>query len=695
MYAELIHTRCRDGIDIRKGGAPVSGGSTGGFKVYACSPAIFEAGYADIPLIDDLRQSKQSYRDPEFMDDSYIYMVPDNGMKCLMNFHPWHYDSSNKTGDYPHRPGNYVNQMFIGSFNDIYPFETFRNQGVWNAQSRGEEYYYTNSPDNLGMRDIAGEEAVISTDRIADFIIDGRQELFKEAVAFIIAQYALPAEERRFLVILDRNSYRIELWIAAIELAFSRRMAAGLPFATRLDRFSSANIYTVDLNGNYQNQINLQSSQQKRRWKAMIVGVDERDKANASSVLSLTNAPYAVLDGISKTITAHSDIEHRYFDCAAAYTGEHFVFTEGFLEMIDADRPCAEMTAAFDTFELIETYMKCGSEESLISGIRELSRFRIRGAEYLRRLCVRIRSELETIIGHDSVAGFELIRWLADVSSLTGEDYVSVNVKELSRTCIREAYSRGEKKRALEIATIFAEMDMSEARDMLLEEAAKSNADDYKNFALLTMVKRDPDLISKYEKLTALLRMLIERKLEDRIPVLLSYKAIFLENAEDVEKYINWMLSEPLLGNEIPESVLRQISKVADSAEGKNLGNGLIARMFTGKMTAPSLEAFVGIASASERCSRKLMDECIRNAGGRKKSIAVMIIDLAAERGKDRLYDSLVTAAATIRHADRSLRQLGLTVTTDNGRKYIADALQDVEIIISRKKDKPFLKRFF
>lgn len=695
MYSELIHTRCRDGIDIRKGGVPVSGGSTGGFKVYACSPAIFDDGYADIPLIDDLRQSKQSYSDPEFMEDSYIYMVPDKGMRCLMNFHPRHYDSGNKAGDYPHRPGNYVNQMFIGSFSDIYPFETFRNAGVWDAQLRGEQYYYANAPENPEMRDLAGEEGVISIDRIADFISDGRKEILKEAIAFIVGQYAMTAEERKYLVILDRNAYRIELWIAAIELAFSRSMASGLPFATRLDRFASTNIYTVDLNGNYQTQINLQSNQQRRRWRAMIVGADERDRANASAVSCQANAPYAVLDGINKTITAESDTEHRYYECAISYDPEHFVFTEGFLGMIDTDTPCAEMTALFDAFELIERYMKSGSQADLTAGIRALSKFRIRESEYLKNLCVRISSDLENIIGRDTVTGFELIRWLTEVSALTGKTFVKIDVKELSRKCIREAYSRGEKKKAFEIATIYSETDLREAGALLLEEASNSNSGEYKNFALLTMVKKDPDLISTYEKLTDLLRVLNERGLEDRIPVVLSYKATFLESAEDIEKFTDWMQTEPLSGPEIPEPVLMQIGRVVDSAEGQKISKDLTGRMFGRRMTDSSLDIFVRIAGVSERFSRTLMDECIRNSGGRKNTIAGKIIDHAAGRGKGHLYDSLVTAAAGIRHADRSLKQLSRTVTTAAGQKFIADALVDAERFLSRKKDRFLLKRFF
>ena len=234
MYSELIHTRCRDGIDIMKGNAAISGGSVGGFKTFACSENIADEGFADLPFLDNIRQAKQSYSDPNFMDDAYLYYTPDRGVRYLVNFHPIHFDRTTTAGDYPHRPGNFINQVFLGDFADFYPYETFGNEDVWDAQKRGEAYYYENSPSPLKPRDTLDESiGYINTDDIADFIKDGRQEALMNAIAFIISQYSLVPEERKFLVIKDKNSRCIELWIAAIETAFSPRMASG--FHLRLD----------------------------------------------------------------------------------------------------------------------------------------------------------------------------------------------------------------------------------------------------------------------------------------------------------------------------------------------------------------------------------------------------------------------------------------------------------------------------
>ena len=84
-------------------------------------------------------------------------------------------------------------------------------------------------------------------------------------MAFLLSQYSLPTENRKYLVIQDEDAAKIELWIAAIQSAFSPRMASGLPFATRLDKFTNTNKYTVNLNGHYQAQMNLQDPNQRLR----------------------------------------------------------------------------------------------------------------------------------------------------------------------------------------------------------------------------------------------------------------------------------------------------------------------------------------------------------------------------------------------------------------------------------------------
>lgn len=104
MYSELIYTRCGEGIDILRGRNPIK---NSGFKVFSCSENVTEAGFTDLPFLYATAQSKEPYADPSFMDDAYLFVVPDLGGKYLLNFHPIPFNRT-VTGDYSHRPGNFI-----------------------------------------------------------------------------------------------------------------------------------------------------------------------------------------------------------------------------------------------------------------------------------------------------------------------------------------------------------------------------------------------------------------------------------------------------------------------------------------------------------------------------------------------------------------------------------------------------------
>ena len=638
MYSELIHTRCRDGIDITKKGARISGGSTGGFKVYSCSPEILESRTVDIPLLDSLRQSKQSYSDPEFMDDAYLYLVPDNGSEFLMDFHPLHYDSSMQTGDYPHRPGNYINQIFIGDFADIYPYETFADPDLWDAQKRDEAYYYLNTPEPLPERDISGSPGGrICVGDVAEFISEGRRELLKEALAFILSQYGLPPEERKYLMVLDRDSYCIELWIAAVELALSRKMAARLPFATRLDRYASTNRYTVDLYGNYQAQINLQSKVQKQRWRAMIVGVDERDKANASGINVLPNSPYVLLDGIRKTISSNFTAEHPYFECVTAYDKAHFDFTEGFLRSMDLNAPHPSVLEAYDMYMLLRN----------------------------------------------------------DLPDEPFDDPASLDVRELTRKGIRKAALEIMPGKVKTIVSLYAETNREDAFDLLLDEAAGSAAGNYRDFVLRTAAETYPEYTSSESGLTELYQVLSKRHLEDGFNVFLTYRIRHLRNPQELRQYVSWMCSD--LMKDIPgrETMCYQLGRRLDLMGGKKAYRDLTDYVMSGKPSDPEMKIYVRIANHSSGLGRMLMSECVRQAAGRRKDTVCGIIGIIAEEGMEELHGYLTEECVRAKHAVRALSQIALSMTTDEGSAFISGVIEEVKTAAKQDKEKSLLKRLF
>lgn len=428
MYSELIYTRCGEGIDILRGRNPIK---NSGFKVFSCSENVTEAGFTDLPFLYATAQSKEPYADPSFMDDAYLFVVPDLGGKYLLNFHPIPFDRT-ATGDYSHRPGNFINQIFIGQFDDIYPYELFGNESVWDAQKRGEAFYYENSPAPLAQRDDLGETiGYINFDDIAAFVAEGRRDALMSAIAFIVSQYSLPLEKRKFLVIRDENSKLIELWIAAIESAFSPRMAAGLSFATRLDKFANANKYTVNLSGQYQTQINLQSPNQKLRFRAMIVGVDERDRANAAAAKALANSPYVVLDGKTKTLSVNVDTSNPYYRYITTYNEGHEYLCRQFMQMVDVVSPSGDVIKLYSAFVCLSRYSSSKQLKDLLAALNILGQYKLKKTSDLERLYREIKQDIPRLLKEDAVSSFAVMSWLERTAAVVGDDSVRETFKDV------------------------------------------------------------------------------------------------------------------------------------------------------------------------------------------------------------------------------------------------------------------------
>lgn len=445
MYSELIYTRCRQGIDILKGGRPIL---SDGFKVYSCSEDIIGGDIADLPLLFNMAQCKHTYSDPNFMDDVYVYAAPDKGRNILVNFHPIPFDKDAK-GDYSHRPGNFINQAFVGCFENFYPFELFRSEAVWDAQIRGEAFYYENEPQPLACRsELDSAAGSILADDIERFVSDGRRDAVKAAVAFIIEQYGLPPENRKYLVIRDESSSYLELWIAAIESAFSPRMASGLPFATRMDKFVNANRYTVNQNGLYQVQMNLQDPKQKLRLRAMIVGVDERDRTNASTVRPLPNAPYVILDGKSRIIDYIADTSSAYYSLATSYNERHIGFCRDFLQMLDIRQPTVDILKLHDAYTVLDSSFSNSPARKIAVSLAVLEAQRMLPCAYLNRLYGVVKEALPRYLKEDLLSAFTILKWLQKAAPMAGdaqasEEFDSIVSKAFADCVYMEPHGKG------------------------------------------------------------------------------------------------------------------------------------------------------------------------------------------------------------------------------------------------------------
>jgi hypothetical protein len=423
MFYELIYTRCRQGMDITKKGHRISGD---GYKVYSCTPAIMEEGAVDLPLLANATQAKQPCIDPDFMDDAYLFYVPDTGSKFFINFHPIPFDA-NAQGNYSHRPGNFINHALIGNFSSIYPYKMFKNDGIWNAQTKGEEYYYENEPVGFPERsDIGNPPGHYKFDEIGAFIADGRTEALKKAVAFLIAQYKEEPEKRKYLVIRDDSSKNIELWIAAIECAFSPRIACAIPFATRMDKFVNTNRYTVKL-GIYQPQMNLQDSNHKQRYRAMIVGVDERDKTNVNASRPLANSPFVLLDGKQKQAMFEADISNRYYQIITQFDEKHRVFCGEFLQTFTLLKPGEDVYNLYEIFNVVYKPSMADTRK-LADALARLNKYQAANTGIYREIYGRINAEVSRFMQEDFSYALHIVNWLLKTSTIVGDSGARQNL---------------------------------------------------------------------------------------------------------------------------------------------------------------------------------------------------------------------------------------------------------------------------
>ncbi len=416
MYSELIFTRCGRGIDILKGGATIE---NAGFKVFACSNDILKDDVVDLRLLQNAAQRKEYFSDPNFMDDAYHFLTPDFGGKIFVNFHPRRFDK-NATGDYAHRPGNFVNQIFVGPFGNCYPYEFFGDESLWDAQKRNEAFYYENAPAPLKGRDsLTPTEGWITVDDIERFVAGGRRDALKKAIAFILVQYSLPQKKRKYLVVKDVSSKNIELWIAAIERAFSPRMASGLSFTTRLDDFVNSNQYAVNPDGKYQAQIDYQNPDQKTRYRAMIVGIDERNQDDAAAARPAPHLPFVVLDGKCKTISFDADVSHQYFDTATDYKSGAS-FCQKFLQLVNLSAPSLDVLKLYEAFDDIQRYRKAPQSNLYVNAIDILSRFKFLKSPQSEGLYSFVKQEFAKNL--DAEATYSVVLpWLERFSAVVGD----------------------------------------------------------------------------------------------------------------------------------------------------------------------------------------------------------------------------------------------------------------------------------
>ena len=573
MFYELIYTRCKNGVDVLRNGSPMT---NEGYKVYSCSPEIYQReGLVDLNLLIDAAQAQQSYRDSQsdkFMDEAYLYYAPDFGEKFLINFHPVPFDPS-RQGDYTKKPGNFLNQILIGNFSKFYAWQFFDDAEVWNAKQHDEPFYYASTPQPMKPREIV-PSGKYNFDAIKKFVSNGRKELLKKAVAFLMSQYSLDAPDRKYLLIQDSSTENIELWIAAIECAFSPRISAGIPFATRLDKYASVNPYTVK-SGKFQSMVNYQDPEQSLRYRAMIVGVNINDEANNDPVRVLDASQFVLLDGVEMTASFEPEIDTRseYFNLITRFDDAQKTFCMNLLQHMNINAPVADLPEIYDAFVAFKNVPALTISE-LIRHIKTISRYQFVDVKPIRDVYNSVKINIDGILSKDFASSLDVIKWIKATAPKTGDSSAdefliarvinfannaaknftdsddAVNFyglylkalailgKRISRDDVMPVISScvnmcATSKDLDGMRNLFA---MSDDVDLMLDAGA-----DCPKFTVDSIIEIKPEILSSFDKVRSFCDVLNSKGMSAEAPDVISKSIRVIKSNDEVAKFAQWL----------------------------------------------------------------------------------------------------------------------------------------------------------
>lgn len=340
MYYNTVYARCANGYDLEK---RTEKHDSGGYKVHGFSREILNDGKVDIPYLVSILQKTIPADKDELKDDGFFYSAADSGSRFLTRFH-YVTDAFRNF---------FITQAYVGQYEELYPFELFGREDLWDAKDKNEEYYLSAETAYYpAVARIEKPEAGTIRQEAIRFIEDGRKPVFKQALAFIISQYGLPASQRKYLVIRDKSEKEIEYWIAALSMAVSPRMASELTFATRMEAIQNTNRYGVDKNGRYTKGMDFQSDPNSLRRIAMIVGAVDPDRENAGITVK-QNSPYVLLDGAKLTLSETVDDSHKYYASAADFSEGMSSFCRIFVQAFGYTSPTKEILELYRLYSIL------------------------------------------------------------------------------------------------------------------------------------------------------------------------------------------------------------------------------------------------------------------------------------------------------------------------------------------------------
>ncbi len=346
MLNQLVYTRCFPHRDLKNQGQVVR---SEGFGVFSMSPGIFDQLPSDgLDYLQDRLAIKNGSNEtsPIGLFHSYEYnRLNANTYAFSFEYARPHCKTPRSNGK-THRSGTYIKQYLIGQI-EGYPCEWFGSK-VWDAHLKSENDYYLDNdpeaaPDYLPQVPSKPAGGTVTIPKVSAFVQDGRKEAVKAAIWFLVHEYGKPEEQRKVLLIKDTPE-NVELWIAAIEYAFSAKMARNIGFTTNRSKLGmqteNSLFYYTDASGKFSTIPN-RNPAQKRHPHCMIVGYHPKDNYCAS-VKPMAASNFVLLDGVNKQVSFPTDstISHPYYQAAVEY-GEDI---QDFCGYVLPSLPLAEVT---------------------------------------------------------------------------------------------------------------------------------------------------------------------------------------------------------------------------------------------------------------------------------------------------------------------------------------------------------------
>ena len=359
MLNQLIYTRCMPHRELKNKGQVVR---ADGFGVFSMSQELITN--PPVPNYDFLQtrlvvQNGAKETSATGLFNSYDYTAISSKVYALsFEVARPHCKEVRKNGQ-GHRTGTYIKQCLVGNPGD-YPFKWF-GASVWDAHLKSENDYYLDEnpsaePVWLNTVQDIPNGSYVSIESVKKFVNAGRAEAVKAGIWFLLHEYAKPENERKVLLIKDIPE-NVELWIAAIEYAFSAEMAQKITFSTNKTKLGTQinNIlfFYTDESGKFYSMRNNSMTQIRHPYN-MIVGYHPRDNFCAS-VKQMPTSNFVMIDGTNNMVSFATDesIKSAYYSAAVQYDADIIDFTSVVLPSLPIDMITDKIPELYDAYKYL------------------------------------------------------------------------------------------------------------------------------------------------------------------------------------------------------------------------------------------------------------------------------------------------------------------------------------------------------